>query len=171
MVYFFHKNKQQYFLVQSRSKLRKADLQKLQWLFGGAELQEGSIVEGFFVGPRKEMITPWSTNAVEITQNGMCVDTSDCYTSNYVGVASLNNEMFSIKPNPSSGIFALSFSSSIALKNIQIDIFDITGNVLYQMTKPQNTSTQIDISNQPKGVYFLQIKSDDMVETKRIILK
>ena len=26
-------------------------------------------IEGAFIGPRKEMITPWSTNAVEITQN------------------------------------------------------------------------------------------------------
>jgi hypothetical protein len=141
----------------------------------GAAYQWLDCADNFspIVGEINQSFTPTVAGdyAVEITQNGMCVDTSGCYTSNYVGVASLNNEMFSIKPNPSSGIFALSFSSSIALKNIQIDIFDITGNVLYQMTKPQNTSTQIDISNQPKGVYFLQIKSDDMVETKRIILK
>lgn len=26
-------------------------------------------MQGFYVGPRREMITPWSTNAVEITQN------------------------------------------------------------------------------------------------------
>jgi phosphoribosylformylglycinamidine synthase len=69
MVYFFHKKNQIYFLVQSNSKLSSNDLKKLQWLFDGAELQQGSRVEGFFVGPRKEMITPWSTNAVEITQN------------------------------------------------------------------------------------------------------
>ena len=69
MVYFFHKKKQQYFLVQCNSELTTTDLQKLQWLFNGAELHEGSKVDGFFVGPRKEMITPWSTNAVEITQN------------------------------------------------------------------------------------------------------
>ena len=69
MVYFFHKKNQRYFLVKSDTNLAKTDLQKLQWLFDGAELKEGSQVDGFFVGPRKEMITPWSTNAVEITQN------------------------------------------------------------------------------------------------------
>ncbi|MCF6341693.1 MAG: phosphoribosylformylglycinamidine synthase [Bacteroidales bacterium] len=69
MVYFFHKKNLKYFLVQCNSKLTNKDLQKLQWLFSGAELQEGSRIDGFFVGPRKEMITPWSTNAVEITQN------------------------------------------------------------------------------------------------------
>ena len=69
MVYFFHKKNRHFFLVKSNSKLTTADLQKLQWLFNDAEIQDGNHVDGFFVGPRKEMITPWSTNAVEITQN------------------------------------------------------------------------------------------------------
>src|SRR5690606_33288289 len=38
------------------------------WLFGGAELCNEKQLQGDFIGPRKEMITPWSTNAVEITQ-------------------------------------------------------------------------------------------------------
>lgn len=44
------------------------DLSKLIWLLGGAKALPEKSLEGFFVGPRKEMITPWSTNAVEITQ-------------------------------------------------------------------------------------------------------
>lgn len=44
-------------------------LQKLAWLFSGYTLLSDEIITGFFVGPRREMITPWSTNAVEITQN------------------------------------------------------------------------------------------------------
>jgi len=42
--------------------------EKLSWLFDG-EIITSETLEGVFVGPRKEMITPWSTNAVEITQN------------------------------------------------------------------------------------------------------
>ena len=45
------------------------DTQKLIWLFGGAKPLNENCLDGYFVGPRKEMITPWSTNAVEITQN------------------------------------------------------------------------------------------------------
>lgn len=45
------------------------NIEKLSWLFGEANLVEAEQLEGNFVGPRKEMITPWSTNAVEITQN------------------------------------------------------------------------------------------------------
>jgi len=41
---------------------------KLAWLLDG-EILTAEKLEGAFIGPRKEMITPWSTNAVEITQN------------------------------------------------------------------------------------------------------
>ncbi|HOW25455.1 MAG TPA: phosphoribosylformylglycinamidine synthase [Bacteroidales bacterium] len=47
----------------------KQDLFKLEWLFGGACAETLTELQGTFTGPRKEMVTPWSTNAVEITQN------------------------------------------------------------------------------------------------------
>ena len=45
------------------------EINELCWLYGDAELLEAETLEGYYVGPRREMITPWSTNAVEITQN------------------------------------------------------------------------------------------------------
>src|SRR5690606_4460207 len=48
--------------------LPKSDIEKLVWLFGGAQPLNENSLKGKFLGPRKEMITPWSTNAVEITQ-------------------------------------------------------------------------------------------------------
>lgn len=58
-----------FYAVNSQHELSGNDIQKLSWLFGGAECLEARSVSGFFIGPRREMITPWSTNAVEITQN------------------------------------------------------------------------------------------------------
>ncbi len=69
MVSIFHSPKSPYYLVQSDNKLAKSDLDKLTWLFSGSGVLEDDGVPGYFVGPRREMITPWSTNAVEITQN------------------------------------------------------------------------------------------------------
>lgn len=69
MVHFYHSDQAIYFSVQSGSEITKTDHLKLSWLFGNAEHIHADEVEGFFIGPRKEMITPWSTNAVEITQN------------------------------------------------------------------------------------------------------
>lgn len=69
MIYFYHLKSKHFFLVQSESNLSKKDHEKLKWLFDGAEKHDGDMVSAFFVGPRKEMITPWSTNAAEICMN------------------------------------------------------------------------------------------------------
>lgn len=69
MVIFYQNNHSVIYAVGSRVHLAKKDLEKLAWLFGGASILLWDHVEGNFIGPRKEMITPWSTNAVEITQN------------------------------------------------------------------------------------------------------
>ena len=71
MILFFQRNTT-VFAVQTQ-KLSSENIQKLVWLFGNATQVNSPEVEGYFVGPRKEMITPWSTNAVEITQN-MSID-------------------------------------------------------------------------------------------------
>jgi phosphoribosylformylglycinamidine synthase len=55
--------------VDTEKKLSKNDVEKLVWLFGGSEEVAATSLKGRYVGPRREMITPWSTNAVEITQN------------------------------------------------------------------------------------------------------
>ncbi len=55
--------------VQAKDSLSKENVDALCWLFGGAKVVESNTVKGFFIGPRREMVTPWSTNAVEITQN------------------------------------------------------------------------------------------------------
>ncbi|UTW60570.1 phosphoribosylformylglycinamidine synthase [bacterium SCSIO 12741] len=69
MIQFFASDSTKFYAVGLSGKLSEADLSKLTWLFGNATPLDTETVEGFFVGPRREMITPWSTNAVEITQN------------------------------------------------------------------------------------------------------
>jgi len=68
MILFF-KGKSKLIAVDAQNVLNNFDLEKLVWLFDQATLISQESVSGIFVGPRKEMITPWSTNAVEITQN------------------------------------------------------------------------------------------------------
>lgn len=69
MIHFFGNQTNTVFAVQSQNELSAEDVQKLNWLFGNAHKIEKSVLTDFFVGPRAAMITPWSTNAVEITQN------------------------------------------------------------------------------------------------------
>jgi len=69
MIHFFGNQTTTVFAVQSQNELSAEDISKLNWLFGNAHKIEKSALTDFFVGPRATMITPWSTNAVEITQN------------------------------------------------------------------------------------------------------
>ncbi len=57
------------FAVETKQKLTIDNQEKLTWLFAGAKPILDDFLNGYFIGPRKEMLTPWSTNAVEITQN------------------------------------------------------------------------------------------------------
>ncbi|CAI8285631.1 MAG: Phosphoribosylformylglycinamidine synthase [Flavobacteriaceae bacterium] len=69
MIHFFGDLNTKVFAVQTTSEISTQSNQKLQWLFGNASQIEQSAIADFFIGPRAAMITPWSTNAVEITQN------------------------------------------------------------------------------------------------------
>lgn len=69
MVTFFKKDSHTIYAVESDHRFSDGEKEQLCWLFAGATVLTSSIFKGPFVGPRKEMITPWSTNAVEITQN------------------------------------------------------------------------------------------------------
>jgi phosphoribosylformylglycinamidine synthase len=69
MITFFSLNGDRIIAVGHPEKLSTENIEKLSWAFGDATALPETSLNGFFVGPRKEMITPWSTNAAEITQN------------------------------------------------------------------------------------------------------
>lgn len=69
MISFYKTSSDIVYAVQSKSSLSEKDTKKLVWLFGGARSLDHNSLEGTYIGPRSSMITPWSTNAVEITQN------------------------------------------------------------------------------------------------------
>ena len=69
MIVFFENKQRNIIALESQERLSQESIAKLVWLFGEAKQILTPAIEGCFFGPRKEMITPWSTNAVEITQN------------------------------------------------------------------------------------------------------
>ncbi|WP_028281723.1 phosphoribosylformylglycinamidine synthase [Olleya marilimosa] len=69
MIHFFGNQNSNLFAVQATKELSTQTISKLIWLFGNQPKIEQASLDAFFVGPRAAMITPWSTNAVEITQN------------------------------------------------------------------------------------------------------
>ncbi|MDC3354309.1 phosphoribosylformylglycinamidine synthase [Flavobacteriaceae bacterium] len=69
MILFFGDTSVQVFALKCNQQLPHSEIQKLSWLFGEQPLLDTQTIAGEFYGPRATMVTPWSTNAVEITQN------------------------------------------------------------------------------------------------------
>ncbi len=69
MIHFFGDLTKIIFALQTEGQLSQEDIQKLRWLFGDQPKLDRASLDAFFIGPRAAMITPWSTNATEITVN------------------------------------------------------------------------------------------------------
>lgn len=69
MIKFFKSNSGSVIALSCNSVLSEGDINALSWLFDKAQYLDCEEINGYFVGPTKEMITPWSTTAVEITRN------------------------------------------------------------------------------------------------------
>ena len=69
MIFFFGNQSNTVFAVQTQAEISTENIQKLNWLFGETQQINNKTISENFVGPRAAMVTPWSTNAVEITQN------------------------------------------------------------------------------------------------------
>jgi phosphoribosylformylglycinamidine synthase len=69
MILFFKTQSKSVIATEADHKLTDDEVSELCWLYGDATLLKDEKLDGYYVGPRREMITPWSTNAVEITQN------------------------------------------------------------------------------------------------------
>lgn len=142
MVLFFRSKANKLYVVGSAQPFQNSDIQKLTWLFSGAEAIADTALKGFFIGPRKEMITPWSTNAVEITQNmGIAgiqrieefdvVPNADVKFDRMLQVlyTSLDQDIFTIHHTPEpiveiDNIGAYSKSSGLALSDEEVDYLE-----------------------------------------------
>ncbi len=76
MIHFFGSHSTSVYGVQCLEIFTTEDITKLHWLFDSQETDKNTLIntenatlKAYFVGPRAAMVTPWSTNAVEITQN------------------------------------------------------------------------------------------------------
>jgi phosphoribosylformylglycinamidine synthase len=139
MIHFFENKRKAIYALQTNATLSTKDIEKLNWLFGDSIKINEQTLSGIFVGPRATMITPWSTNAVEITQNmGIAgvirieefwkvdeayKDFDPMLSQKYV---SLNQEIFTIniKPEPIleiSDIAAYNAKEGLALSEEEVD--------------------------------------------------
>ena len=142
MILFFRSKANTIYAVGTVQPLQNSDIQKLIWLFGKAEPLSEKTLTGNFIGPRKEMITPWSTNAVEITQTMgindiqrieefFAVDTDSVKYDKMLQVLykSLDQDLFTIHHTPQpilaiDDIAAYNEKEGLALSKVEIEYLE-----------------------------------------------
>lgn len=93
------------------------------------------------------------------------------FRTNVLGNESFLKNDFSISPNPSKGSFTIQFKD--IMNNFSVEVFDVTGKTIYENSYDQsaNLSQAINLENTPSGVYFINIKSDKGIVTKKLVIE
>jgi hypothetical protein len=124
-------------------------------LLPGFVAETGTIVEAR-IASNCSANTPWSTT----------------YSSTRNGIVDMENTgSTSIFPNPTSGSFALNLNYS-TLKNVDVVVSDLTGNVVYnnKVGYVDSANLNIDLSNKEPGLYLVKIISDSKTEVKKVVV-
>lgn len=103
--------------------------------------------------------------AVEIIENG-CVDTSDCFSVVSIGFDEINTGHFKLSPNPTTGNVQLSLRNLD--NNASVEVLNMVGQVIYY-DKVNAAKTNIDLSNQENGIYFVKVESSKGTEMIKLI--
>lgn len=74
---------------------------------------------------------------------------------------------FNVYPNPTNGVFTITIDNGkLKMNNGQLTINSLIGEKIYQ-SEINNPKSEIDLSNQPNGVYFVNIKTEQGVASKK----
>jgi hypothetical protein len=104
--------------------------------------------------------------AVEISMPP-CVDTSACENINNVGINQLDSETISIYPNPTSNSFTVELEE--VNNSFNYKVITITGKALITKTDVSNKKFTIDLSKESKGIYFLEVEMNELIQTFKVI--
>jgi len=90
--------------------------------------------------------------------------------SGFVGLSEdiLAGKEFGLYPNPTNGVFTASLPTIDA--NSSIVILDAIGKVVKTIA-PTTSNTEINLANEPKGVYFVRMSSSTDSKTMKLIVR
>ncbi len=110
----------------------------------------------------------WSVQTIDNAYAGSEFSTEQTFTIAATNISNINtSDKINIYPNPSNGIFTI--ENLTGFQNLLgLEITDITGKTIPTM---EHAPLQIDISNQPKGIYFIKIQTETGIYTEKIIIQ
>lgn len=108
------------------------------------------------------------TYTITVTDHYCGVATTTVFVDALTGVTEASNGFdFSIFPNPAKD--QISLTSENTLKNADIKVIDLNGKRVSETTNVSGNSFTINVSGQPKGIYFIEINNEGSVSRKRFM--
>lgn len=137
-----------------------------QWYLNGNAIAGAT---GQFYTPTQE-----GFYSVQITDATGCAVASAPFAYQYTAIDEKKNEALSAKvyPNPNSGMFNVSISSS-DVKIQTLTLSDILGNVVWQenVSDRNNHEIDVDVTGMPPGIYFLNINTTERTFTRKLSIR
>lgn len=88
-----------------------------------------------------------------------------------LNIISINeNNRLHLYPNPTEDLLFLDIDGKVQTP-INIQIFDVLGNQIMLLENDVASDYTIDVSNYPKGLYFVQISIDNQIFNKKIVVQ
>jgi hypothetical protein len=110
------------------------------------------------------------TYCCTITDNNGCVDSSCVIITLTTGLSAVNNSSdIDIYPDPNNGQFTIQWL--VGGEQWSVEIYNILGEKIYSSFNIQNPTFNVNLSNQPNGMYLIRILNKDgsLVEQKKIV--
>jgi len=122
-----------------------------------------------FRQPERVFFNPYNQNEMWVTSfgNGMKVGLLNPTGLNEVA---FDNNLFTVYPNPTNGIFQIKAQQTGNMNMKSLDIYNTIGEKIYHSADPLVLQSQIDISSQPDGIYFIQVAFNEKVDLLKIII-
>jgi len=87
-----------------------------------------------------------------------------------VGITERNGVLsIGIYPNPGNGVFVLNFNEP--QKNVEVSVFNPMGQLIQKVNNKPSPTYIIDLTTEPEGVYFAEVKSGESVIRKKLIVQ
>jgi hypothetical protein len=140
-------------------------------------------VFGNTVGDLPDMVENYMDYSDELCQNsftfgqaGIIIDVMENYRNGLldngklssIGVINMDELLVTVYPNPSMGVFDVNFVNG---EVTQIGVYNELGQLIVSETVNGITQSQIDLTEQPKGIYFLKIEGKNSSKVEKLILK
>lgn len=127
-----------------------------------------NVSSNFTVSTNGTYYLGWHVTTL-LGQSYLLIDDVSVEAASSINTPSSIDELISIYPNPSTGKFIIS-NNLKKENNIRIEVTNVLGQTIREYNFGKTSSGSFDLSNQPDGIYFVKIKSDGGMITKKITL-